>query len=87
VKGERHTAGVVVAYATEQLRERLGGDERGAMVVTSAIFIPAAIALMALVFDAGVAWRLKRHLQTSADAVAPAAAQDLPDDGADLCRS
>jgi Flp pilus assembly protein TadG len=48
-------------------------------MVTFAIFLPVAMALMAFVIDAGFAWGMKRHLQKSADAAALAGAQDLPD--------
>jgi Flp pilus assembly protein TadG len=61
------------------LKRRMSDDERGAILVTFAVFLPLAMAIAALVFDAGFAWGLKRHLQASADAAALAAAQDLPD--------
>jgi Putative Flp pilus-assembly TadE/G-like len=58
-------------------RERPVDGERGAVLVTFAVFLPLAMAIAALVFDAGFAWGLKRHLQASADAAALAGAQDL----------
>jgi Flp pilus assembly protein TadG len=57
---------------------RLRTDEGGAILVTFAIFLPVAMVIAALVFDAGFAWGLKRHLQSSADAAALAAVQELP---------
>jgi Putative Flp pilus-assembly TadE/G-like len=54
-------------------------EERGAVIVFVALFLPVGLALAALVFDIGFAWALKRHLQASADAAALAGAQQLPD--------
>jgi Putative Flp pilus-assembly TadE/G-like len=52
------------------------------VLVTFAVFLPLAMAIAAIVFDAGFAWGLKRHLQASADAAALAGAQDLPNGAA-----
>jgi Flp pilus assembly protein TadG len=67
----------VAADAAARLN-RLRTDEGGAILVTFAIFLPLSMVIAALVFDAGFAWGLKRHLQASADAAALAAVQELP---------
>jgi hypothetical protein len=43
------------------------------------LFLPALLAVAALVIDVASAFHLRRHLQASADAAALAAAQELPD--------
>jgi hypothetical protein len=43
-----------------------------------ALFLPAMLAVAALVIDVAYAFHLRRHLQASADAAALAAAQELP---------
>ena len=45
-----------------------------------AVLIPVLLGFAAIVVDVGMAFMLKRHLQSSADAAAFAAAQDLPDE-------
>jgi hypothetical protein len=44
-----------------------------------AFWFPVLLAFMALVVDVGAAFLMKRHLQSSVDAAALAAAQELPD--------
>jgi hypothetical protein len=58
------------------LRRLLSGaaDDRGAVLVTVALFMPVAILFVALAIDASNAWWHKRHLQVQADAAALAAA-------------
>jgi hypothetical protein len=65
---------------TDRSRQRSLRGEGGAVMVWFAILLPVLLAFAALVVDLGHAYVLKRHLQSSADAAALAAAQDLPDD-------
>jgi Flp pilus assembly protein TadG len=55
----------------------LAGDDRGAVLVIFAIFMPVAILLAAFVIDSGNWFLHKRHLQVQADAGALAAAQEF----------
>jgi hypothetical protein len=48
------------------------------VLVMVAVFLPALIAIAALVIDVGHGFQVRRHLQTAADAAALAAAQELP---------
>jgi archaellin len=50
-------------------------EERGAVLVTFALFAPVAVLFVAFVIDVGNSWLHKRHLQVQADAAALAAAQ------------
>jgi hypothetical protein len=54
------------------------GGERGGVLVMVVVFLPALIAIAALVIDVGHGFQVRRHLQTAADAAALAAAQELP---------
>jgi Flp pilus assembly protein TadG len=61
------------------LRRRVEpGDERGAVLVMSVIFLVAMLGIAALVVDLGYAWQKRQEIQSSADAAALGAAQDLP---------
>jgi Flp pilus assembly protein TadG len=53
-------------------------DERGAVLITVVLFLPVLLLFAAFVLDVGHAFQLRRHLQSSADAAALAAAQELP---------
>ncbi len=53
------------------------GDERGAVLVSFAVFAPVAILLVAFALDSGNWFLHKRHLQLQADASALAAAQEF----------
>jgi hypothetical protein len=48
------------------------------VLVMFAFWLPALLAVMALVIDVGAAFLMKRHLQSAVDAAALAAAQELP---------
>jgi hypothetical protein len=50
-------------------------EQRGAVLVTAALFMPVALLFFAFVVDAGYSWLHQRHLQVQADAAAFAAAQ------------
>lgn len=54
-------------------------DDRGAVLIMFVLFVPVLLVFAAFVLDVGHAFQLKRHLQSSADAAALAAAQELPD--------
>jgi Flp pilus assembly protein TadG len=54
-------------------------DERGGILVIFVLFLPVLVAFAAFVLDIGHVFQLRRHLQSSADAAALAAAQELPD--------
>ncbi|HWJ98511.1 MAG TPA: pilus assembly protein TadG-related protein [Acidimicrobiales bacterium] len=58
-------------------RGRSRRDERGAVLVVSAIAMVALLAIVAIVIDIGYAKQYRRLSQNSADAAALAAAQDL----------
>jgi Flp pilus assembly protein TadG len=62
------------------MRARLT-DERGTMIVFTAIILTAVLAVCALAVDFGSWFTKQRHLQGAADAAALAGAQDLPDTG------
>jgi hypothetical protein len=64
---------------TPPARKRSLRGEDGAVLVWFAILLPVLLAFAAFVIDMGHAFLLKRHLQSSADAAALAAVQDLPD--------
>jgi Flp pilus assembly protein TadG len=53
-------------------------DERGGVLVMFVLFLPVLLLFAAFVLDVGHAFQLRRHLQSSADAAALAAAQELP---------
>jgi Flp pilus assembly protein TadG len=53
-------------------------DDRGAVLVVFLLFLPVLLLFAAFVLDVGHAFQLRRHLQSSADAAALAAAQELP---------
>lgn len=54
------------------------GEERGAVLVLTALSLVVMIAAAGLVIDLGYAWSRRRVAQNSADAAALGAAQDLP---------
>jgi len=53
-------------------------DERGAVLVMSAITLVLMLGICALVVDLGYAWQKRRQVQNTADAAALGGAQDLP---------
>jgi Flp pilus assembly protein TadG len=53
--------------------------ERGQVLVVAALLLPILLGMTALAIDLGNYAATRRHLQNSADAIALAAAQDLPD--------
>jgi hypothetical protein len=57
---------------------RAASDERGSVLVIVVLFLPILLLFAAFVLDVGHWFQLRRHLQTSADAAALAAAQELP---------
>jgi Flp pilus assembly protein TadG len=57
---------------------RAAADERGSVLVTVVFFLPVLLLFAAFVLDVGHAFQVRRHLQSSADAAALAAAQELP---------
>jgi hypothetical protein len=61
-----------------QHRRRSAAEERGAVLVMFACFLPVLLMFVALVVDVGAAFLMKRHLQSAVDAAALAAAQELP---------
>jgi hypothetical protein len=56
-------------------------NERGVAIVLVAIFMAAAVGLVAVVLDVGAFFRDNRHLQSVVDAAAVAGAQQLPTSG------
>jgi Flp pilus assembly protein TadG len=60
------------------MRRRLT-EERGSVIVFTAITLTALLAVCALAVDFGSWFTKQRHLQAAADAAALAGAQDLPD--------
>jgi Flp pilus assembly protein TadG len=64
---------------TRQIRRctHRGRDERGAVMVFFALFLPVALLLASFVIDIGYSWWHQRHLQVQADAAATAVAQDF----------
>ncbi|HEV8296176.1 MAG TPA: pilus assembly protein TadG-related protein, partial [Acidimicrobiales bacterium] len=59
-------------------RGRRRGDERGAVIVLAGLMLTTMLAFSALVIDIANATQVKRQAQSTADAAALAAAQDLP---------
>lgn len=57
---------------------RRGRDERGSVIVITAVSIVAMLAMLAFVVDVGSWYQVKRQAQAAADAAALAGAHDLP---------
>jgi hypothetical protein len=53
-------------------------DERGAVLIMTALMLVVLLGISALVVDLGYAYEMRRQAQNSADAAALGAAQDLP---------
>jgi Flp pilus assembly protein TadG len=64
--------------ARRRMDRRSVTDERGGVLVMFVLFLPVLLLFAAFVLDVGHAFQLRRHLQSSADAAALAAAQELP---------
>jgi Putative Flp pilus-assembly TadE/G-like len=60
-----------------RLQQRLAHEERGAMILTVAFFLPVLIAFGVFVLDVGNAFEHRRHLQLQADAAALATGQEF----------
>lgn len=56
--------------------------ERGQVVVLSALLLPILLGMTGMAVDVGAYANQRRQLQNSADSIALAAAQELPDEGA-----
>ena len=62
---------------TRRLARRLGREERGGVLVTTAIALPVIVLLATLVIDVGNWFEHRRHLQMQADSAVLAAAGDV----------
>jgi hypothetical protein len=68
-------------YRAEPLRRRVGNEE-GQMLPLLGLLLVVMLGISAVVIDVGRAYLVQRNLQSSADAAALAAAQELPSESA-----